>query len=208
MKTLNTFSSVAATLLATAIALSATVSLTACGKDNTAGTDEQQNSITAALDSAITVWLAGDTLVATEISGNPCIDCPHDIIIHDPADDTQVPKIQAENGYLYHVAYESFESIVCENDSNWFVYSVSVTDSVTQKGLTLPDSSTAEAFETDCEKEGGAFVADTATTIEGQHSFHCSLTNPSDDTSGADTARYVDAYWKKYAEFIIGICRN
>ena len=208
MKTLNTFSSVAATLLATAIALSATVSLTACGKDNTAGTDEQQNSITAALDSAITVWLAGDTLVATEISGKPCIDCPHDIIIHDPADDTQVPKIQAENGYLYHVAYESFESIVCENDSNWFVYSVSVTDSVTQKGLTLPDSSTAEAFETDCEKEGGAFVADTATTIEGQHSFLCSLTNPSDDTSGADTARYVDAYWKKYAEFIIGICRN
>ena len=91
MKTLNTFSSVAATLLATAIALSATVSLTACGKDNTAGTDEQQNSITAALDSAITVWLAGDTLVATEISGKPCIDCPHDIIIHDPADDTQVP---------------------------------------------------------------------------------------------------------------------
>ena len=208
MKTLNTFSSVAATLLATAIALSATVSLTACGKDNTAGTDEQQNSITAALDSAITVWLAGDTLVATEISGKPCIDCPHDIIIHDPADDTQVPKIQAENGYLYHVAYESFESIVCENDSNWFVYSVSVTDSVTQKGLTLPDSSTAEAFETDCEKEGGAFVADTATTIKGQHSFHCSLTNPSDDTSGADTARYVDAYWKKYAEFIIGICQN
>ena len=208
MKTLNTFSSVAATLLAIAIALSATVSLTACGKDNTAGTDEQQNSITAALDSAITVWLAGDTLVATEISGKPCIDCPHDIIIHDPADDTQVPKIQAENGYLYHVAYESFESIVCENDSNWFVYSVSVSDSVTQKGLTLPDSSTAEAFETDCEKEGGAFVADTATTIEGQHSFHCSLTNPSDDTSGADAARYVDAYWKKYAEFIIGICRN
>ena len=208
MKTLNTSSSVAATLLATAIALSATVSLTACGKDNTAGTDEQQNSITAALDSAITVWLAGDTLVATEISGKPCIDCPHDIIIHDPADDTQVPKIQAENGYLYHVAYESFESIVCENDSNWFVYSVSVSDSVTQKGLTLPDSSTAEAFETDCEKEGGAFVADTATTIKGQHSFHCSLTNPSDDTSGADTARYVDAYWKKYAEFIIGICRN
>ena len=208
MKTFNTFSSVAATLLTTSIALAAAVSLTACGNDNTAGTDEQQNSITAALDSAITVWLAGDTLIATEISGKPCIDCPHDIIIHDPADDTQVPKIQAENGYLYHVAYESFESIVCENDSNWFVYSVSVSDSVTQKGLTLPDSSTAEAFETDCEKEGGAFVADTATTIEGQHSFHCSLTNPSDDTSDADTARYVDAYWKKYAEFIIGICRN
>ena len=207
MKTFNTFSSVAAMLLATAIALAAAVSLTACGNDNTAGTDEQQNSITAALDSALTEWLAGDTLIAPDISSEPCTDCPHDFLSHDPAD-TQVPKIQAENGYLYHVAYESFESIVCENDSNWFVYSVSVSDSVTQKGLTLPDSSTAEAFETDCEKEDGAFVADTATTIKGQHSFHCSLTNPSDDTSGADTARYVDAYWKKYAEFIIGICRN
>ena len=208
MKTLNTFSSVAATLLATAIALSATVSLTACGKDNTAGTDEQQNSITAALDSAITVWLAGDTLVATEISGKPCIDCPHDIIIHDPADDTQVPKIQAENGYLYHVANESFESIVCENDSNWFVYSISVNDSVTQKGLTLPDSSTADAFEADCEEEGGTFVADSIAVVEGQRNFRCSLTNLADGTPSYDRTKYVDANWKKYVELIIGFCRN
>ena len=76
MKTLNTFSSVAATLLATAIALAATISLSACGNDNTAGTDEQQNSITAKLDSALTEWLAGDTLIAPDISGEPCIDCP------------------------------------------------------------------------------------------------------------------------------------
>lgn len=208
MKTLNTFSSVAATLLATAIALAATVSLTACGNDNTAGTDEQQNSITAKLDSALTEWFAGDTLIAPDISGEPCTDCPHDIIIHDPADDTQVPKIQAENGYLYHVRYESFESIVCESDSNWFVYSVSVTDSVTQKGLTLPDSSTADAFEADCEKEGGAFVADTTVTIEGQRNFRCSLTNLTDGTSSDDRTKYVDANWKKYVKLIIGFCRN
>ena len=207
MKTLNTFSSVAATLLTTSIALAAAVSLTACGNDNTAGTDEQQNSITAKLDSALTEWLAGDTLIAPDISSEPCTDCPHDIIIHDPAD-TQVPKIQAENGYLYHVRYESFESIVCENDSNWFVYSISVNDSVTQKGLTLPDSSTAEAFEADCEEEGGAFVADSIAVVDGQHNFRCRLTNLAEGSSSDDRTKYVDAYWKKYVELVIGICRN
>ena len=208
MNNRNTFSSVAATLLATAIALSATVSLTACGNDKVAGTDEQQNSVTANLDSELIVWLAGDTLVATEISGKPCIDCPHDIIIHDPADDTQVPKFPVENGSLYHVSSESFESIVCENESNWFVYSVSAIDSVIQKGLTLPDSATAEAFESDCEEEGGTFVADTAAIIEGQHNFHCNLTILADEESGADSTRYFDTNWKKYVELIVGICRN
>ena len=187
-------------LLTTALALIAATSLAACGNDNTAGTDEQPNSITAALDSATTEWLQEPTLVAPEQQSSPCTDCPHDII--------QVPKIHAENGYLYHVANESFKSVVCENDSNWFVYSVSVTDSVTQKGLTLPDSSTAEAFEADCEEEGGAFEADTVTTTEGQRSFHCSLTKLYDETSSDDRTKYVDAYWKKYVELIIGICRN
>lgn len=207
MKTFNTFSSVTAMLLATAIVLSATIALTACGKDNTAGTDEQQNSITAKLDSALTEWLAGDTLIAPDISSEPCTDCPHDFLSHDPAD-TQVPKIQAENGYLYHVRYESFESIVCENDSNWFVYSISVNDTVTQKGLTLPDSSTAEAFEADCEEEGGAFVADSIAVVDGQHNFRCRLTNLAEGSSSDDRTKYVDAYWKKYVELVIGICRN
>ncbi|MBR4347442.1 MAG: hypothetical protein IKP90_00660 [Fibrobacter sp.] len=208
MKTLNTFSSVAAMLPATAFALAAAVSLTACGNDNTAGTDEQQNSITAKLDSALTEWLAGDTLIAPDISSEPCTDCPHDFLSHDDPAATQVPKIQTENGYLYHVRYESFESIVCENDSNWFVYSISVNDSVTQKGLTLPDSSTAEAFEADCEEEGGAFVADSIAVVDGQHNFRCSLTNLAEGSSSADRTKYVDANWKKYVKLIVGFCRN
>ena len=187
-------------LFTTALPLAAISALTACDNGNTAGTAEQANSITAAIDSALTIWLANDTLIATEISSYPCIDCPHDII--------QVPKIHAENGYLYHVANESFKSVVCENDSNRFVYSVSVNDSVTQKCLTLPDSSTAEAFEADCEEEAGAFEADTTVTIKGQHSFYCSLTNLDDETSSADRTKYVDAYWKKYVELVIGICRE
>ena len=196
------------TLLTPILLLAMVSAFIACGNDKVAGTDEQQNSVTANLDSELTVWLAGDTLVATEISGKPCIDCPHDIIIHDPADDTQVPKFPVENGSLYHVSSESFESIVCENESNWFVYSVSAIDSVIQKGLTLPDSATAEAFESDCEEEGGTFVADTAAIIEGQHNFHCSLTILADEESGADNTRYFDANWKKYVELIVGICRN
>ena len=196
------------TLLTPILLLAMVSAFIACGNDKVAGTDEQQNSVTANLDSELIVWLAGDTLVATEISGKPCIDCPHDIIIHDPADDTQVPKFPVENGSLYHVSSESFESIVCENESNWFVYSVSAIDSVIQKGLTLPDSATAEAFESDCEEEGGTFVADTAAIIEGQHNFHCSLTILADEESGADSTRYFDANWKKYVELIVGICRN
>ena len=141
-----------------------------------------------------------------EISSDPCLDCSHDFISHDEA--TQPPKIQVEKGYLYHVRYESFESIVCENDSNWFVYSVSVSDSVTQKGLTLPDSSTAEAFEADCEEEGGAFVADSIAVVDGQHNFRCALTNLDDETSSADSIKYVDENWKKYVELIVGFCRN
>lgn len=208
MKTSKNLFSIVTMLLTSAFALIAATSLVACGNDNTAGTDEQPNSITAALDSATTEWLQKHTLVVPEQQSSPCTDCPHDIVIHDPTDDTQVPKIQAENGYLYHVTNENFESIVCENDSNWFVYSVSVNDSVTQKRLTLPDSSTAEAFEADCEEEGGAFEADTVTTTEGQRSFHCSLTKLNDETSSDDRTKYVDAYWKKYVELIIGICRN
>ena len=196
------------TLLTPILLLAMVSAFIACGNDKVAGTDEQQNSVTANLDSELIVWLAGDTLVATEISGKPCIDCPHDIIIHDPADDTQVPKFPVENGSLYHVSSESFESIVCENESNWFVYSVSAIDSVIQKGLTLPDSATAEAFESDCEEEGGTFVADTAAIIEGQHNFHCSLTILADEESGADSTRYFDANWKKYVKLIVGICRN
>lgn len=207
MKIQNTFFSIAIVLVA-ALTFTTATTLTACGSDSTAGTDEQQNSITATIDSALSIWLAGDTLVAIEISSDPCLDCPHDILNHDDPAATQVPKIQAEKGFLYHVRYESFESIVCENDSNWFVYSVSASDSVIQKGLTLPDSATADVFESDCEEEGGAFEADTVTTTEGQRSFHCSLKKLNDETSSDDRTKYVDAYWKKYVELIIGICRN
>lgn len=203
------------TLLTPILLLAMVSTFIACGNDKVAGTDEQQNSVTANLDSELIVWLAGDSLIPAKISG-PSFDCPHDVsnlgCSHDfPSIDTsatQPPKFPVENGSLYHVSSESFESIVCENESNWFVYSVSAIDSVIQKGLTLPDSATAEAFESDCEEEGGTFVADTAAIIEGQHNFHCSLTILADEESGADSTRYFDANWKKYVELIVGICRN
>ena len=166
-------------LFTTALPLAAISALTACDNGNTAGTDEQANSITAAIDSALTIWLASDTLIATEISSYPCIDCPHDII--------QVPKIHAENGYLYlagRIKDGTFGEII--EDWKWM----------------------AEAFEADCEEEAGAFEADTTVTIKGQHSFYCSLTNLDDETSSADRTKYVDAYWKKYVELVIGICRE
>ena len=199
MKFHSTFFSIA-TVLVAALSLATATTFTACGNDNTAGTDEQQNSITAKLDSALTEWLAGDTLTATETSNPPCTDCSYDIIHHDSAS-TRAPKIQAENGFLYHVNSESFESIVCENDSNWFVYSINVGDSLIQKNLTLPDTLNAEGFESDCVSEGGLFETTTDATIEGQRNFRCKQET-------AERKQYVDSNWKKYVELIVEICRE
>lgn len=186
-------------------------SLAACSAENTAGTDEQQNSLTAkvdtlALDSALTEWLATDTLTAYIQQSGPCVDCPHDISIIDTSN-TQPPKIQVENGELYHVVNGSFESIVCETDSNWFVYSVSIADTVTQKSMTLPDTVSVEIFKKDCASEGGLFVSDTAAVIKGQHNHNCNLEANKQQTE-TETRQYVDPNWKKYVELVVGICRN
>ena len=204
MKFHSTFFSIA-TILVAALSLATATTFTACGNDNTAGTDEQQNSITAKLDSALTEWLAGDTLTATETSNSPCTDCSHDIIHHDSAS-TQAPKIQAGNGFLYHVNSESFESIVCENDSNWFVYSINVGDSLIQKNPTLPDTLNAEGFESECASNGGKFETDSI-VVRGQHSHTCSLETTTQLTD-PENKQYVDPNWKRYVKLIVGICRE
>ena len=179
------------------------VALAACGKDNTAGTDEQANSVTA-LDSALAEWLVTDTLVAPEPQ-YPSVHSSYDLIITDPDNPNRNPGVKVKNGTLYKNVDTDFESLTCENDSNWFVYSVNAGDSLIRKYLVLPDSLDADEFESDCIAEGGVFDADTTTEIDGQKTHSCDLENAEHLSEGR---QYVDPNWKKYVELIVGICRD
>ena len=180
------------------------VALTACGSENTAGTDEQANSLTA-LDSALAQWTTSNTLIAPEQQDPPCTDCSMDIIHSDQYYIIREPGVEVKNGTLYNVARDNFESLTCENDSNWFVYSVNAGDSLIRKYLVLPDSLDADEFESDCIAEGGVFDADTTTEITGQKTHSCDLENAGHLSEGR---QYVDPNWKKYVELIVGICRD
>ena len=179
------------------------VALAACSKDNTAGTDEQANSVTA-LDSALAEWLVTDTLVAPE-QQDPSVHSSYDLIITDPDDIVRYPGLEVKNGTLYNVVRDNFESLTCENDSNWFVYSVNAGDSLIRKYLVLPDSLSADDFETDCIAEGGSFNTDTTSEAAGQHLHTCDLENAG---HLSEDRQYVDPNWKKYVELIVGICRD
>ena len=182
------------------------IALAACGNDNTAGTDEQANSVTAqvdtvALDSALAEWTMTKTFVVPVSSDTPAVQQQHFII----SDLTWVPGIEVENGTLYNVVRDNFESLTCETDSNWFVYSVNAGDSLIRKYLVLPDSLDADDFESDCIAEGGVFGADTTSQTAGQHIYSCDLENAG---HLSEDRQYIDPNWKKYVELIVGICRE
>ena len=179
------------------------VALAACGKDNTAGTDEQANSVSA-LDSALAEWLVTDTLVAPEPQ-YPSVHSSYDLIITDPDNPNRNPGVKVKNGTLYKNVDTDFESLACGADSNWFAYSVNAGDTLIRKYLTLPDSLSANDFETDCIAEGGSFNTDTTSEAAGQHLHTCDL-----ETAGhlSQARQYVDPNWKKYVELIVGICRD
>lgn len=207
MKFAKAFSSTVITLLTAAFALTAAASLAACGKDNTAGTDEQANSVTAqvdtvALNSALAEWTVTKTFVVPVSSDTPAVQQQHFII----SDLTQVPGIEVENGTLYNKVLDHFEALSCENDSNWFVYSVSVSDSLIHKYLNLPDSVSVEPFETDCIAEGGTLTEE-ETVVARQRNFTCELRSPVNEDS-PESVQYTDPNWEKYVKLIVGICRD
>lgn len=207
MRFKKAFSSTVITLLTTAFALTAAASLAACSKDNTAGTDEQANSVTAqvdtvALDSALAEWNTSKTLIAVVSTDSSTVQW-HDFI---NADLTRVPGIEVENGTLYNNVLDHFEALSCENDSNWFVYSVSVSDSLIHKYLNLPDSVSVEPFETDCIAEGGTLTEE-ETAVVRQRNFTCELRSPINEDS-PESVQYTDPNWEKYVKLIVGICRD
>ena len=195
MKSAKTsFPVVAALLIAVATAL------VACGKDHTAGTDEQANSITA-LDSALAEWTANDTLVAPETQSDTCTTCMSFNIL------LPKPGIEVKNGTLYNVFRKDFESVSCETETTWFLYSVRAGDSLIRKALALPDSLNADGFELDCASEGGVFGTDSTDTTKVKLTHTCDLETAANLTDEKNRL-YIDPNWKKYVELIVGICRD
>ena len=187
----------------------AAATLIACGEDNTAGTDEQPNAITAqinaAIDSAFADWSKSSTLI--KVAQEPCEVCPNpsNYIIYDPSNTTLPPGVQTERGVLYRISLESFESFTCQTEETWFTYSVSTIDSLVRKNFVVPDSVSADEFKADCALENGEIREETEVT-QGQKQFKCTLDIKSDSSS--EQSQYTDPNWKKYVKTIIKICRE
>lgn len=194
--------------IATFASLATTV-LIACGNENSAGTDEQPNAITAqinaAIDSAFADWSKSSTLITT--TQKPCENCQNssNYIIYDPSNTTLPPGVQTERGTLHHVAVESFESFTCQTEETWFTYSVFISDSLVHKKFVLPDSLSADEFKANCALENGEIREETEVT-QGQKQFKCTLDIESDSSS--EQLQYIDPNWEKYVKQIIKICRE
>ncbi len=211
------FSQIAILFFATAT-LAATF-LTACGNDNTAGTDEQPNAITAkidaAIDSASAIWFQGEKtfIVDSKASFDPIISTPmHDIIIN-PDTSAQHTSlfagIKTEHGILRQLEMDYFAAFSCETEETWFAYIVQVTSSLIQKTFAIPDTAaTATEFEADCTREGGEFITETERSTEGQQSYSCKIAPTKENLVKNNAIQYTDPNWEKYGKLIIGICRE
>ena len=195
--------------------------LTACGNDNTAGTDEQPNAITAkidaAIDSASAIWFQGEKtfIVDSKASFDPIISTPmHDMIIN-PDTSAQHTSlfagIKTEHGILRQLEMDYFAAFSCETEETWFAYIVQVTSSLIQKTFAIPDTaatSTATEFEADCTREGGEFITETEGVTEGQQSYSCKIAPTKENLVKNNAIQYTDPNWEKYGKLIIGICRE
>ncbi|MBR2090066.1 MAG: hypothetical protein IJ905_06830 [Fibrobacter sp.] len=205
------------TLSLIAISLIAATALTACGKDNTAGTDEQPNAITAkidaAIDSASAIWFQGEKTFTVD-SKTTILPPSYDIGFY-PDSSAQhtslLAGIKTEHGILRHIETAYFAFLSCETEETWFAYTVQVSSSLIQKNFTIPDTSAtsiAKDFETDCILENGNFIAETEGVTEGQRSYSCKLIPTKENLVEKNALQYTDPTWEKYGKQIIGICRE
>lgn len=195
--------------------------LAACGNENSAGTDEQPNAITAqidaAVDSASAIWFQGEKTFIVDSKANFNLLTPtpiHDIIINldTSAQHTSLlTGVKTEHGTLRHLEIAYVAAISCETDETWFAYMVQVTSSLIQKTITIPDSSVtsiAKNFEDDCILENGEFIEETEKVSKGQRRYNCKLTPTKENSITAKTTQYTDLNWKKYGTQIIKVCRE
>ena len=202
-----------------AFALAAITALAACGNDNTAGTDEQPNAITAqidaAVDSASVIWFQGEKTFTADYKSslNPNHTPLHDIIITDTSaqNTSLLAGIKTEHGILRHIETAYFAILSCETDKTWFTYTVQVANSLIQKIFTIPDTTAASIvteFEADCTHEGGEFITETESVTEGQQSYSCKILPTKENLVENNAIQYTDPNWEKYGKQIIGICRE
>ena len=199
----------------------ATAVLTACGNDNTAGTDEQPNAITAqidaAIDSASAIWFQGEKTFIVDSKANFNLLTPtpiHDIIINldTSAQHTSLlTGVKTEHGTLRHLEIAYVAAISCETDETWFAYMVQVTSSLIQKTFTIPKASAASIvteFEADCTRENGEFTTEAEGVTEGQQRYSCKIFPTKENLVEKNAIQYTDPTWEKYGKLIIKICRE
>ena len=195
--------------------------LTACGNDNTAGTDEQANSVTAkidaAIDSASAIWFQGektftvDSKASISTPGNTPL---YDLIINPDtsAQNTSLfAGIKTEHGLLRQLEIDNFASFSCETEETWFAYTIQVTSSLIQKTFTIPNTSAASIvteFEADCTRENGEFTTETEGVTEGQQRYSCKIFPTKENLVDKNAIQYTDPTWEKYGKLIIKICRE
>ena len=220
MKSINKMKSLVvaafASLSTAAFALITVTILAACGNDNTAGTDDQPNAITAQIDaqvdSASAIWFQGaKTLVADSKAG---ILPPYDTTIK-PDTSTQhtslAPGVATEHGMLRQFEIDHFASLSCQTEETWFTYTVQVSSSLIQKTFIIPDTSAASIvteFEADCTRENGKFITNTEGVTEGQQSYSCKIAPTKENLVENNDIQYTDPNWEKFGKQIIKICRE
>lgn len=199
----------------------ATAVLTACGNDNTAGTDEQPNAITAqidaAIDSASAIWFQEEKTFIVDSKTNilPPFSTPlYDLIINPDtsAQNTSLfAGIKTEHGLLRQLEIDNFASFSCETEETWFAYTIQVTSSLIQKTFTIPKASAASIvteFEADCTRENGEFTTETEGVTEGQQRYSCKIFPTKENLVDKNAIQYTDPTWEKYGKLIIKICRE
>ena len=199
----------------------ATAVLTACGNDNTAGTDEQPNAITAqidaAVDSASAIWFQEEKTFIVDSKTNilPPFSTPlYDLIINPDtsAQNTSLfAGIKTEHGLLRQLEIDNFASFSCETEETWFAYTIQVTSSLIQKTFTIPKASAASIvteFEADCTRENGEFTTETEGVTEGQQRYSCKIFPTKENLVEKNAIQYTDPTWEKYGKLIIKICRE
>ena len=206
-----------ASLFSAAFTLVTVTTLAACGNDNTAGTDEQPNAITAqidaAIDSASAIWFQGEKTFTVD-SKTTILPPSYDIGFYpdSSAQHTSLhPGVKTEHGILRQLEIDHFASLSCETDKTWFAYMVQVSSSLIQKNFTIPDTSAtsiAMDFEADCIHEHGNFITETEGITDGQQSYSCKIAPTKENLVENNAIQYTDPNWKKYGTQIIKICRE
>ena len=199
----------------------ATAILTACGNENTAGTDEQPNAITAqidaAVDSASAIWFQEEKTFIVDSKTNilPPFSTPlYDLIINPDtsAQNTSLfAGIKTEHGLLRQLEIDNFASFSCETEETWFAYTIQVTSSLIQKTFTIPNTSAASIVtesEADCTRENGEFTTEAEGVTEGQQRYSCKIFPTKENLVDKNAIQYTDPTWEKYGKLIIKICRE